>query len=325
MRPPNANLPRLSGYSYPLGNQLYLQTAETVYWYADYLKYGESRYGSFDPQPLDTRIRFPEGSTEIAQPPFPYSDSAADVFIASNPEFAQYPGLWGLFHAPFSRALREELCHPETGAFWNVMRFLHAAARQREGGASPEHPENGQPLVMALRYDERTPLPVGRSESEISAFSLLTTVYSDSLLLDFTNWDANREALILTPVDPSRSDGLHRQVSERNKAILVIEQMGNENSYPNATHVAGSRGLGFNLITQYDDPAGDFLPYTAEEADSLVMALATEARYYGVESSRVTLCHSPLLKAGYQTYLDKMALTGANPADWAMLTSDLCG
>ena len=50
MRPPNANAPRLAGYAYPVGNQLYLQTAETAYWYADYLKYRAQRYGAFAPQ-----------------------------------------------------------------------------------------------------------------------------------------------------------------------------------------------------------------------------------------------------------------------------------
>ena len=29
------NVPRLAGYSYPIGNQLYLQTAETLLWYGD--------------------------------------------------------------------------------------------------------------------------------------------------------------------------------------------------------------------------------------------------------------------------------------------------
>ena len=36
----NLNPPRLAGYAYPLGNQLYLGTAETVYWFSDYLQLG---------------------------------------------------------------------------------------------------------------------------------------------------------------------------------------------------------------------------------------------------------------------------------------------
>ena len=108
----------------------------------------------------------------------------------------------------------------------------------------------------------------------------------------------------MPPLDGSRSDGIHRRLSERNKAILVIEQMGDERAYPHATHVAGSLGLGLRLVTQYDDPAGDFLPYTPEEAYFLARALSVEARDYGIEASRVTLCGSPLLRAGYGFYVE---------------------
>ncbi len=318
MRPPTSNSPRLAGYSYPLGNQLYLQTAETVYWYGDYLHYGRTRYGEIEPHSLDTGIRFPAGSHEIWQA----SDSLeARFWLESVPEFALYPGLWGLFAASFGRQLRVELTQPETAAFWNVMRYLYAAARQREGGASPEHPENGQPAVIALRYEERTPQPVGRSTAEVSAFALLTTVYSDSILLDFTNWDVSNNTLIHMPADTARSDGLHRQISERNKAIRVIEQMGNELTYSNATHIAGSRGLGFNLITQYEDAEnGDFLPYTAYESRALVMALVSEARDYGIVDSQMTLCNSPLLRTGYEITAENDEVFA-----WDTLVGDLCG
>ncbi len=226
MRPPNANAPRLAGYAYPVGNQLYLQTAETAYWYADYLKYGAQRYGAFTPQVLDTRIDFPAADSEFDQ------IGCAAHAVTSPPEYAQYPGLCQLFNAPFAAELRRELTQPETAAFWNVMRFVHAGARQREGGASPDFPGNGQPAIFALRYGERSPEPGGRAVADVSAFALLTTVYSDSILLDFTNWDANRAALIVTPSDTTRSDGIDRQVSERNKAIYVIEHLGSEAIYP---------------------------------------------------------------------------------------------
>ncbi|HSS99944.1 MAG TPA: hypothetical protein VLK33_23075, partial [Terriglobales bacterium] len=197
-------------------------------------------------------------------------------------------------------------------------------ARQREGGGSPDHPENGQPEIMALQYGKRTPVPVGRKSNQISAFALLTTVYADSILLDFTNWDMASENLIVPPVNESRTDNLHRQVSERNKAIRVVEQMGNELAYPNATHIAGSRGLGFNLVTQIDDPTqGDFLPYTPEEAYALVMALSVESRDYDVESSRLTLCNSPLLKTAYEHAHQPANLGDKMPA-WADLIGNLC-
>jgi hypothetical protein len=277
------NPPRLAGHSYPLGNQLYTQTAETVYWYADYLRYGAERYGAFEVHPLDTRITFPSG----------FADLNPDTLLSD------------IFTAPFAHQLRRELTHPESAAFWNVMRFVHAGARQREGGASPDYPGNGQPPLIALRYLERTPQPVGRPRHDISAFALLTTVYSDSILLDFTNW--NGETLIVIPSDPSRPDGIHRLISERNKAIRVIEQMGNETIYPNATHISGSRGLGLHLTTRYDDPInGDFLPYTTEEAHALVMALITEAEDYGIEASRDTLCHSPMLTSAYERNGDSL-------------------
>ncbi len=124
MRPPNPNVPRLAGFAYPLGNQLYLQTAETAYWYADYLKYGAARYGAFNPHPLDTRILFPEGSDEIYQAPLLTNLTLADQAILVDPVFSEYPGLWQLFHAPFANALRTELAQPEQTAFWDVMRFL---------------------------------------------------------------------------------------------------------------------------------------------------------------------------------------------------------
>lgn len=315
---PNPNAPRLSGYGYPLGNQLYLQTAETVYWYADYLKYGAVRYGAFDAQDLDTNIDFASGSSEILSQENAQRDSL-------DAQFSNYPGLWEIFNAPFAADLRIELTHPETAAFWNVMRFLHAAARQREGGASPEYPGNGQLPLFALQYELRSPSPVGRKENEVSAFALLTTVYSDSLLLDFTNWDANTQTLIHVPVDASRSDGIHRQVSERNKAILVIEQMGNENNYTNATHIAGSRGLGLNLTTQYDDPVnGDFLPYTPWEAHALVMALVAEVEEYGIEDSRHTLCNSPLLRRGYEVYIGQPQIQIKEYSTWEAIESNLC-
>ena len=69
------------------------------------------------------------------------------------------------------------------------MRFLHAGARQREGGGSPQSPGDNQPAIMALQYAERSAKPRGRMRADISAFSLMTTVYSDSILLDFSNWD----------------------------------------------------------------------------------------------------------------------------------------
>ena len=118
-------------------------------------------------------------------------------------------------------------------------------------------------------------------------------------------------ALIVPPVDASRSDGIHRRLSERNKAILVIEQMGDERAYAHATHVAGSLGLGLQLVTQYEDPLGDFLPYTPEEAYFLVSALSVEARDYRIEAAAVTLCQSPLLRRGYEIYAEANGLENA--------------
>lgn len=290
---PVPNAPRLAGYSYPIGNQLYLQTAETLLWYSDYLEVSLERYGFAPSLALDTNIEIPQNASALlAQAPPP--DWA----------YGEYDGLWALLQASFAQALREELSHPESAAFWNVMRFVHAGARQREGGGSPERPGDNQPAIMALRYAERSAEPRGRVPADISAFALITTVYSDSILLDFSNWDPAGAALIVPPLDDSRSDGIHRRLSERNKAILVIEQMGDERAYPHATHVAGSLGLGLRLVTQYEDPTGDFLPYTPEEAYFMARALSVEAREYGIEASRVTLCGSPLLRAGYAAYVE---------------------
>lgn len=301
MQPPIQNVPRLAGYSYPIGNQLYTQTAETLLWYADYRQLAEDRYGEFNDSSLDTQIEFPDSSSEVL-----------DQLPTFDWEFADMDGLWGLLHASFADGLREELTHPETAAFWNVMRFLHAAARQREGG--------NQPLVMAIRYDERDSTPVGRRIEDISAFSMMTTVFSDSILLDFTNWNNTTESLIFEPVDTNRSDGVHRLVSERNKAIEVIEHLGNEAIYYDATHVGGSRGMGLSLTTQYDDPNGDFLPYTPEEAYFLVMALSTEASSgHGIVASRKTLCNAPMLKQGYELYAETHPVP-----NWESQAGSLC-
>lgn len=298
MQSPNANAPRLAGYSYPIGNQLYLQTAETVYWYSDYLKVAEQRYGTIPEISLDTRFQFPQAILEL---------ETTDISDLSSL----------LFHATFSQQLREELSHPETASFWNTMRFIHAGARQREGGGSTE---NSQPPLFALRYKVRSSKPVGRDTQDISAFALMTTVYSDSILLDFTNWDALNQQLIHEPVDDSRSDGIKRHLSERNKAIYVIEHLGNETIFPNATHISGSRGLGLSLTPQYEDESGDFLPYTAEEVFYLVQALTIEANKYGIASSVQTLCDSPLLKMGYEYYANETP----NSVSWAELTGELC-
>ncbi|MCY4063024.1 MAG: hypothetical protein OXG60_20285 [Chloroflexi bacterium] len=294
IRAPIPNVPRLAGYSYPIGNQLYLQTAETLLWYGDYLAVAEERYGFLPLADVDTAVAIPQ-------------DSAAILTITPPQDwfFLEYPGLYGLLHAPFADELRRELSHPETAAFWNVMRFLHAGARQREGGGSADRPGDNQPAVMALRYGERSDSPQGRSRKDISAFALMTTVYSDSILLDFTNWNASDETLIVFPLDESRSDSVHRRISERNKAIRVVEQIGYENLYHHAAHVSGSLGLGFRLNTQYEDPAGDYLPYTAEEAFFLTRALIQEALDYGVEESREILCNAPQLEIGYRIHFER--------------------
>lgn len=296
MRAPIPNAPRLAGYSYPIGNQLYLQTAETLLWFGDYLRIAEKRYGFLPLAELDTAVAIPQDSEAI---------------LAQSPpqdwQLAEFPGLYGLLHAPFAAELRRELSQPETAAFWNVMRFLHAGARQREGGGSAERPGDNQPAIIALKYSERSARPQGRSREDISAFALMTTVYSDSILLDFTNWNASDETLIVHPLDDIRTDGVHRRISERNKAIRVVEQIGDENLYHHAAYVAGSLGLGLRLKTQYEQPERDYLPYAAEEAIFLTNALFQEALEYGVEESREILCNAPQLKIGYMIHIEPTA------------------
>lgn len=295
------NPPRLAGYSFPIANQLILQTVESAFWYADYVVHAESRYGVVAQNERDSI------SSGYAETLYGSTDNLDELIEA-------------VFASPYTDAIIAELAHPQTASFWNVMRFLHAGARHREGGASPDFPQNGQPPLFALRYESRTPEPVGRPQEDISTFALLTTVYSDSLLLDFTNWDFDTGNLLVNPVDELRPDGIHRLVSERNKAIFVIEHMGNEMLYPNATHVSGSRGLGLSLTLQYNDLDGDFLPYIPDEAFALVMALYTEATGHNIEASRVTLCYSPLLRQGYE----QVDLDTRQAASWDELTDAVC-
>lgn len=307
IRAPVPNAPRLAGYSYPIGNQLYLQTAETLLWYADYLAISAERYDFSPSANLDTAIALPHDTQSIlaATPPADW-------------RYSDIPGLYGQLNAEFAEELRRELSHPESAAFWNVMRFVHAGARQREGGGSAERPGDTQPAIIALRYSERSALPQGRKPSDISAFALITTVYSDSILLDFTNWSPVAEELIVEPIDASRADGIHRRLSERNKAIHVVELMGHENDYSHAAHISGSHGLGLQLVSKYADSQGDFLPYTPEEAYFLVRAQALESIEFQILDSAHTLCQPPPLLTGYEHYVRQE--TSENKTDVAVET-----
>ncbi|MEL6268582.1 MAG: hypothetical protein AAFV33_16440 [Chloroflexota bacterium] len=303
------NPPRLAGHSFPIANQLFTQTMETAYWYADYLAVSPTRYGITPKPSTDVQLTISPGEGLLIY-------GAEDVRVQ----------ILLLYSSPYADLVRSDLMHMERAALWNVMRYVHAGARQREGGGSERYPGNNQPALFALRYDERSPEPMGRSTNDISAFSLLTTVYSDSILPDFTNWNPASLSLIVEPIDSSRSDRVHRLVSERNKAITVIEQMGSEVTFPNATHVAGSRGLGFELVTKYDDrESGDFLPYTSEEAAFLVNALSIEAGVYSIEESGRVLCNSPLLRRGYEEYVVLEQLAGNTVRTWreVAVTCDL--
>ena len=95
IRVPIPNVPRLAGYSYPIGNPLYLQTAETLLCYGDYLEVAEQRYGFLRLAELDTAIPIPKNSETVLQQSPP-----------QDWRFQEYAGLWSLLQASFADDLR---------------------------------------------------------------------------------------------------------------------------------------------------------------------------------------------------------------------------
>ena len=147
---PVPNVPRLAGYSYPIGNQLYLQTAETLLWYADYLTVSQERYGFAPTAVLDTSIDLPQDSVAIltAIPPDDW-------------QYGDISGLYGLLHAPFAGRVAARAKPPGN------CRILECHAicprwrtTTRRRGLRSSDPGDNQPAIMALRYAERSDIPI---------------------------------------------------------------------------------------------------------------------------------------------------------------------
>jgi len=163
--------------------------------------------------------------------------------------------------------------------------------------------DNDVARKVAIDYNKIAPAPSGRPKSQVSAFSLLTTIYSDDITVSsFAGAKYDAKTNTATAAGASNK-------TERNKAIRAVELLDSRN-------IEGSyriqQPLGIKLTTQYAvdtskvaaGPSGDFLPYNAEEAVSLVEALQDESQK-GDRDSLKTLCCSNLLQDGYKQYTGK--------------------
>lgn len=235
----------LRGPGFGLGNQPWLQAWDSVRWYIEYSNL-YSRYGDYIPND-------------------PLSDQDTSRLINSS--------LLELFQSlKNGQSIRIEefltyLLDAEISAELNVLRYVHAAARHREG-LTPDGSEleSGHAIdyLLRLTYGDG---PIGRSLTDISAFGILMAVYTD-----YITPDLGIESTY-TYIDIGQENR-----AERNKAINVIELMGPQAA--EVSRVTGERGLNIGeLITQYNPKDGiyDFLPYSREEVRVLIAALACEA------------------------------------------------
>jgi len=258
---------RLQGFGYGPANALVGQAYDAAQWYLAYMNLSENRYGL-----MPRRVFFPQNSALAAS-------ASSDVLIL----------------------LQNELMEVDQSQFWNTLRFVWAAARHREG-AYPDNRSYQEKERYAIDYSQLlgTP-PGGRPPGDISAFALMTTVYTDAITVSaVTGYDTT-----YTGRDNRSIQDWRRFVSERNKAIRNVELL-------SSTNVEGlyriQQGLAIGPFkTQYEDPTdGDFLPYSREEVEKLVQALLferenSEDAWVSNEAKQI-LDTSQLLQEGYQYY-----------------------
>ncbi|MBE2192544.1 MAG: hypothetical protein IAE83_00025 [Anaerolinea sp.] len=279
---------RLSGFGFGLGNQPLNQALDAAQWYLTFMDNAPQRYGDPKESVLDDSD--------------PNQRSALETLY----EIMRHNDPWMPQPDPRS-ILMGELSDIEKSQFWNTMRFVWAGARHREGAYKDVRQEELKERVaidytqLLGRYTGQPDIPPsGRPTGEISAFALMTTVYTDSILVsEVTGY--GEEGYI---GQKSRSaESWSYFVNERNKAIRNVERMINAEGQYRLL-----RPLRVELKTQYDQPNGDFLPYSREEISKLVDALLFEANQAqeGISEQAVDiLTRSDLLKQGYLHYFGK--------------------
>jgi hypothetical protein len=158
---------------------------------------------------------------------------------------------------------------------------------------------------LAIDYSQLVGKPPGgRPQKDISAFALMTTVYTDTITVPEVTGYGQR---YLARDNRSIADWRYF-VSERNKAIRNVELLGSA-SAEGQYRIQQALRIG-PLITQYENPSrADFLPYASEEVDDLVNALLFEANnrddQWVADEAFQLLTNATLLQQGYQHYTGK--------------------
>ncbi len=269
---------RLCGLGFGPANELLGQAWDSAQWYLEYLDLPKNRYGS-QPQSLSLdkypALAMLSKLIKTRDPWLPASDARA--------------------------LLRDELLNVEQSQFWNVMRFVWAAARQREGAYIDNRSVDEQ-AKQAIDYNQILDIrPGGRPQQDVSAFSLMTTVYTDAITVsDVTGFGQTYVAR-----NNRNMDDWKNFVNERNKAIRNVELLG-QTSAEGQYRIQQALAIG-PLSNQYDDPVtGDFLPYSREEIEDLVSGLLFEINNrddpWVADEARQTLRNASLLQQGYRYY-----------------------
>jgi len=281
---------RLSGLGFGMGNQTLRQTSDAVLWYWQYASRSENsiRY--------QTSIKVDKKNDLL-----PFYDKLERFGLWDY--YAQDKIIDAVKLVEAGLVPEFQYADPVKLEQWNVLRFIWAGARQREGLGAMQGRDNDVARKVAIDYNKIAPAPSGRPKSQVSAFSLLTTIYSDDITVSsFAGAKYDAKTNTATAAGASNK-------TERNKAIRAVELLDSRN-------IEGSyriqQPLGIKLTTQYAvdtskvaaGPSGDFLPYNAEEAVSLVEALQDESQK-GDRDSLKTLCCSNLLQDGYKQYTGK--------------------
>ncbi len=272
---------RLCGFGFGLGNQQLYQALDAGEWYAAYQQISANRYG------LPSRqVSFKAGSVMQT--------------LLQSVQNGNYP----IAYDDTDVLLRNELSDAVQSQFWNVLRFVWAGARQREG-IYPDQRTEDEKQSTAIDYRQLMgKAPRGRSQMQVSAFSLISTIYTDTITVtEVTGYGKRYIARDARTIETWKAF-----VSERNKAIRNIELLGNK-SAEGSYRIQQGLGVG-PLKTQYEFPIQyDFLPYSQEEVLSLINALRyeitfSEDQWVSAEASRI-LESALLLKQGYQYFVGK--------------------
>ena len=283
----------LSGVGFGLANQPLFQAWDAVDWYWNY---SQNNTNVTDPLSLNTNI---------------YRNQQHEFIRVVNRFFNPQT-----YRTPNSELITEVSdggLNPRDPFFGggidstelNVLRFVYAGARQREGLEYTDGMRHYETLVNASpEVPDGVP---GRPYQDVSALSLMTFVLTG---------DVTMVGFISSP--------------ERNKAILTVERL--REGHPDNYRIVAHGGLGLErLVAAYDIadspealfglPVGqagyDYLPYNEKEASSLVATLVQEAVIGGQSSMAYKMLfqteesphlHAQLLLDAYNFYHGEDAL-----------------